>query len=111
MKRTFKKKGFDIQYKQPLYVVKKHFRPHTPMTNHTYMVEGNNKKFYRSEIQPVEKSTENEVPDRPVFDKSFRGVTAKTRVMRNERKTYKIDPVSTTRKKSERKRTRNKLFL
>jgi hypothetical protein len=35
MKRLFKKKGYDVQYKNALYTVKKHYKPRAPMSKHT----------------------------------------------------------------------------
>lgn len=65
--RAFKKKGYDQQFSDEIYVVRKHLIPRTPLGNHVYKVEGKTQRYYRSELQLVSSETNNEVPDETRF--------------------------------------------
>jgi hypothetical protein len=111
-KRTLKRYGYDVQWSSEIYTIDKHFVPHHPLGNHLYTVEGQNKKFYRSDLKVIPDDTDNTVEEeRPKFDEGFRGRTPKTRVMRRERTTYRApDPIPVVRPKSTRERRPNSLY-
>jgi hypothetical protein len=106
----FKRRGYDVQFSDEIFVVNKHFVPHTPLGNHYYSVEGRSKKYSRSEISPVNPDTDDMVPERPKFTEGFRGRTPKTRVMRRERTQYRAPDLPEVRPKSTRVRRSNSLY-
>jgi transposase InsO family protein len=107
-KRTFKKRGYDVQFSNEIYTISKHYVPHTPLGNHYYTVEGRTKKYSRSELEVIPNTTDNSPAERPKFDVEFRGRTPKTRVMRRERTTYRApEPIPVVRPKSTRVRRFN----
>lgn len=80
-KRKLKKMGYDQNFKG-LDTIKIHFKPRRPYRNHEYLLEGQNRKVYRSDFLVVPSRTsidDPQPPERPEFKPGFAGRTPQTK--------------------------------
>jgi hypothetical protein len=100
------KKSIQPPWSSELHTVEKHLHSHQELTNDRYRVSGKNKLYYRSQLQVVPDSTNNDPLERPRFHE-FRGRTPATRVLRRPRVVHRVDPIPVRREPSTRKKTFN----